>query len=75
MLKITIPVLVYGSQSWLTKATIEGAPEAFRSTVVWLPVERIVNVGKYVKQVDRIEFSETVPNSVHTGEYQVEAET
>ena len=34
MLKITIPVSVYGSQSWLTKATIEGAPEAFRSTVV-----------------------------------------
>ena len=39
------------------------------------PVERVVNVGEYVEQVDWVELSEAVPHGVHAGKYQVEAET
>ena len=45
-------------------------PMAARSK---LPVEGVVDVGKYMQEVNRVELSETVPDGVHAGKYQVDA--
>ena len=38
-----------------------------------LPVEGIVDVGKYMEEMNRIKLSETISDRVHAGKYQVEA--
>ena len=38
---------------------------------VW-PVERIVNVWKYIEKMDRVEFSKTITHSIHAGEDQMQ---
>jgi len=38
-------------------------------------VEGIVDVGKYMEEMNRIELSETISDRVHAGKYQVEAVT
>ena len=40
-----------------------------------LPVEGIVDVGKYMEEMNRIKLSETISDRVHAGKYQVEAAT
>ena len=37
-----------------------------------LPVEGIVDVGKYMEEMNRIKLSETVSDRIHAGKYQVE---
>lgn len=38
-----------------------------------LPVEGIVDVGKYMEEMDRVKLSEAISDRIHAGKYQVEA--
>ena len=38
-----------------------------------LPVEGIVDVGKYMEEMNRIKLPETISDRIHAGKYQVEA--
>ena len=37
------------------------------------PVEGIVNIGKYMEEMNRVKFSEAISDGIHAGKYQVDA--